>query len=113
MDFESSFKSHLERHFLKASSPSQKILRKAVFYSLLGKASRFRPKLCFATAKALGKKPEKILLGRSLWKCFTVQVLFMMIYLRWMMQKQEEEKSVITWFLERIWLFSAGNLSFC
>lgn len=61
MDFESSFKSYLEKQFFKTSYPSQELLRKAVFYSLLGKASRFRPQLCFATARILGQKPARIL----------------------------------------------------
>lgn len=61
MDFDSYFKSYLEKHFLKAKEPAQKLLRKALFYSLLGKASRFRPKLCFATTKALNQNPKKIL----------------------------------------------------
>ena len=61
MDFESSFKAYLDKRFLKAPSPSQRLLKKAVFYSLFTKASRFRPRLCFATAKVLGQEPEKIL----------------------------------------------------
>lgn len=61
MDFESSFKSYLEKCFLKATCPSQKLLRKSIFFSLLTKASRFRPQLCFATAKVFGQKPKKIL----------------------------------------------------
>ncbi len=61
MDFESSFKSHLKKRFEKAPYPTQKLLRKALFYSLFSKASRFRPKLCFATAKALNQDPKKIL----------------------------------------------------
>lgn len=61
MNFESSFKSYLEKQFLKAPYPAQKLLRRSVFFSLISKASRFRPQLCFATAKALGQEPQKIL----------------------------------------------------
>ena len=61
MDFDSAFKSYLKNCFLKADWPAQKSLRKSLFYSLFGKSSRFRPKLCFASAKALGKKPKDIL----------------------------------------------------
>ena len=61
MNFESSFKSHLKSHFLKASYPPQKQLRKSLFYTLFAKASRFRPQLCFATTKALGQNQKKIL----------------------------------------------------
>ena len=61
MDFESSFKSYLKKAFLKAPYPAQKILKQSLFYSLLSKASRFRPKLCFATTQALGQNPKQIL----------------------------------------------------
>ena len=61
MNFETHFNSYLEKTFLKAPLPAQKLLKKALFYSLKGKASRFRPKLCFATAKALNENPKKIL----------------------------------------------------
>ena len=61
MDFESSFKDYLKRHFLRAPYPAQKLLRKSLLYSLLAKASRFRPRLCFATARALRQNPKKIL----------------------------------------------------
>lgn len=61
MDFESLFKQQLKKSFLKANQPEQKTLRQSLFYTLLAKASRFRPKLCFAVTKTLGKKPEAIL----------------------------------------------------
>ena len=61
MDFETAFKAYFQTRFAKAPHPAQKRLKRSLFYSLFGKASRFRPKLCFASAKALGKKPEKIL----------------------------------------------------
>ena len=61
MSFESSFKSYLRKHFLKTTDPAQNQLRQSLLYTLLAKASRFRPKLCFATAKALGQNSEKIL----------------------------------------------------
>ena len=60
MNFESSFKNHLKKHFLKTADPAQNQLRKSLFYTLFAKASRFRPQLCFATTKALGQNPEKI-----------------------------------------------------
>ena len=59
MDFESSFKGYLKKQFLKAPYPPQKLLRKSLLYSLLAKASRFRPRLCFATARTLGQNPKK------------------------------------------------------
>ena len=61
MNFESHFNSYLQKAFLTAPLPAQKLLRKALFYSLKAKASRFRPRLCFATAKALGQNSQKIL----------------------------------------------------
>ena len=61
MDFEFSFKSYLKSYFLKTPYPAQKQLRRSLFYTLLAKASRFRPRLCFATAKALDQSPKKIL----------------------------------------------------
>lgn len=61
MDFNSSFKKHLKNHFFKAKFPAQKTLKKALFYTLFAKSSEFRSKLCFATAKVLGKEPKKIL----------------------------------------------------
>ncbi len=60
MDFESVFKKHLQKLFSKALLPSQKLLKKSLFYSLFGKASRFRPHLCFASAHVFGKKPQDI-----------------------------------------------------
>ena len=60
MNFESAFKNHLKKHFASVY-PAQKLLQKSLFYTLTAKASRFRPRLCFATSKALGQKPEKIL----------------------------------------------------
>ena len=61
MNFESSFKSHLRKHFVKTTDPAQNKLRQSLFYTLFAKASRFRPKLGFATTKALGQDPKKIL----------------------------------------------------
>ena len=61
MNFESHFNSYLQKAFLKAPLPAQKLLRKALFYSLKAKASHFRPKLCFAASKALSQNPKKIL----------------------------------------------------
>ena len=61
MNFESHFNSYLQKAFLKAPLPAQKLLRKALFYSLKAKASRFRPQLCFATTQALEQNPKKIL----------------------------------------------------
>ena len=61
MDFDSAFKSYLKNRFLKAEGSAQKLLKKSLFYSLFAKSSRFRPKLCFAATKALGKKPKDIL----------------------------------------------------
>ena len=61
MDFDFHFKNHLKKYFLKAPFPAQKLLKKALFYTLFAKSSRFRPKLCFGTAKALGKQPKSIL----------------------------------------------------
>ena len=61
MDFESSFKSYLKKHFFKAAQPIQKLLRRSLFYTLLSQASRFRPRLCFATAQALRQDPKQIL----------------------------------------------------
>ena len=61
MDFESAFKKYFQSRFAKAPHLAQKRLKQSLFYSLFGKASRFRPQLCFAAAKALGQKPEKIL----------------------------------------------------
>jgi len=61
MNFESFFKIYLRNHFLKTADPAQNQLRGSLFYTLLAKASRFRPKLCFATTKVLGQKPETIL----------------------------------------------------
>ena len=61
MNFESSFKSYLKKHFFQASQPAQKLLRRSLFYTLLSKASRFRPRLSFATAQALRQNPKKIL----------------------------------------------------
>ena len=61
MNFESHFNSYLQKTFLKAPLPAQKLLRKALLYSLQAKASRFRPQLCFAAAQALGENQKKIL----------------------------------------------------
>ncbi|MCZ0931566.1 MAG: polyprenyl synthetase family protein [Oligoflexia bacterium] len=61
MSFESHFNSYLQKAFLKTPSPAQKLLKKALLYSLQAKASRFRPQLCFAATKALGQNPKKIL----------------------------------------------------
>ena len=61
MDFESSFKQHLKKHFAQADHPAQKLLKRSLFHTLFAKASRFRPQLCFAATKALGQKPKKIL----------------------------------------------------
>ena len=61
LNFEFSFNSYLEKAFLKAPLPAQKLLRKSLFYSLKAKASRFRPGLCFATTELLGEDPKKIL----------------------------------------------------
>ena len=61
MNFDSAFKTYLKQHFLSASGSSQKLLRESLFYSLIAKAGRFRPKLCFAATKALGQNPKKIL----------------------------------------------------
>lgn len=61
MEFNSLFYQHLQKIFPKAQTPAQKILHKSLFYSLKGKASRFRPQLCFETTKVLGEKPKKIL----------------------------------------------------
>ena len=41
--------------------PAQKLLKKAILYSFKGKASHFRPRLCFETAKTLGHKSSQIL----------------------------------------------------
>lgn len=61
MNFESVFKNHLEKQFSNVSDPAWKLLRKSLFYSLTSRASRFRPRLCFETTKALGQNPKKIL----------------------------------------------------
>ena len=61
MDFESQFNSYLQKTFSKTPLPAQKLLKKSLFYSLKGKASRFRPQLCFATTTALRQNPRKIL----------------------------------------------------
>ena len=61
MNFESHFNSYLQKAFLKASLPAQKLLKKSLLYSLKAKASRFRPQLCFATTQSLGENPKKIL----------------------------------------------------
>ena len=61
MDFESLFKSHLKNQFLQAPYLPQKKLRQSLFYTLFAKASRFRPKLCFAATRALNQNPKKIL----------------------------------------------------
>lgn len=61
MKFETHFKAYLKKKFSKAKEPAEKLLQGSVLYSLLGKASRFRPQLCFATAKALNQQPKKIL----------------------------------------------------
>lgn len=42
-------------------SPAQKLLKKAILYSFKGKASHFRPRLCFEAAKTLGHKSSQIL----------------------------------------------------
>ena len=47
--------------FSKTPLPAQKLLKKSLFYSLNGKASRFRPQLCFATTQTLDENPKKIL----------------------------------------------------
>ena len=44
-----------------ALAPAQKLLKKAILYSFKGKASHFRPRLCFETAKTLGHKSSQIL----------------------------------------------------
>ena len=61
MNFESYFYEYLETAFSGVSLQPQKLLKEAMYYSLKSKASRFRPRLCFATAKNLGKRPEQIL----------------------------------------------------
>ena len=61
MNFETHFNSYLQKAFLKAPLPAQKLLKKSLLYSLKAKASRFRPQLCFATTQALGENPKKIL----------------------------------------------------
>ena len=45
----------------KVSHSAQKLLKKAMLYSFKGRASHFRPRLCFETAKTLGHKPAEIL----------------------------------------------------
>ena len=61
MNFESHFKIYLKQHFSKAPEQAQQLLKKSLFYSLLGKASYFRSQLSFATAKTLNQHPTKIL----------------------------------------------------
>ena len=61
MNFESHFNSYLQKIFLKADLPAQKLLKKSLLYSLKAKASRFRPQLCFAATQALGESPRRIL----------------------------------------------------
>ena len=61
MSFESSFKNYLRKHFSKTTDPTRNQLRKSLFYTLLAKASQFRPRLCFAAAKALDQNPKTIL----------------------------------------------------
>ena len=61
MNFESHFNSYLQKAFFKAPFPAQKLLKKALFYSLKAKASRFRPHLCFSATQALGHNPKKAL----------------------------------------------------
>ncbi|MDE0091805.1 MAG: polyprenyl synthetase family protein [Oligoflexia bacterium] len=61
MNFESHFNSYLQKAFLKAPLPAQKLLKKSLLYSLKAKAGRFRPQLCCAATQSLGENPKKIL----------------------------------------------------
>ena len=59
-EFERFLKKHMETSF---SSPKEKgavVLKKTLLYCLFPPASRFRPRLCFATAKVLGQNPKDI-----------------------------------------------------
>ena len=58
--FEQAFKKYVENYFPKTKEPAQNLLRRSLLYSLLGKASRFRPGLSIATAKILNQNPKKI-----------------------------------------------------
>ena len=72
MNFELELKKHLQKAFSYPStrlnsqknssvSTAQKLFKQALLYSFKGKASHFRPRLCFKTAQFLGHKPEDIL----------------------------------------------------
>ena len=73
MNFELEIQKHFRKAFLTSPSktslstqkttlaPAQKLLKKAILYSFKGKASHFRPRLCFETAKTLGHKSSQIL----------------------------------------------------
>ena len=73
MNFEYEIERYLKKTFSKFSQShcnsnkksglisGQKLLKKALFYSFKGKASRFRPRLCFETAQVLGYGSKQIL----------------------------------------------------
>ena len=60
MQFETYFKNHFEKRCISTTKQG-KLLKKALFYSLIGPASRFRPRLCIEITKLLGQNPRKIL----------------------------------------------------
>lgn len=55
------FKFFQEKNKVNPLSPAQKLLKKALLYSFKGKASLFRPRLCFEATKVLGRPVADIL----------------------------------------------------
>ena len=58
-DFEAFLKNHFQTSFSFPKGKGALVLKRALSYCLFSPASRFRPHLCFATTKFLGRNPKE------------------------------------------------------